>query len=210
VTNTVAVVPGFIGGSVAYREELSRQRENIIAVVPPALFGAVAGAFILLNTPESAFKVIVPFLIFGACMLLAYQDRVSAYFRRDVAMADVHPHWWAVRIGIFLIAIYGAYFGAGFGIIILAVFGVFLPDDIQRSNALKGIVSFCVNAVAAVYFAIFGHVAWEAAAVMAVATLIGGFFGVRLARKLSRQTLRRGVITYGLFAAAILFGRLFV
>src|SRR4051812_14112770 len=127
VTNTVAVVPGFLGGSVAYRQELSRQRTNIIAVVPPALLGALAGAAILLATPESAFKVIVPFLILAACTLLAYQDRVGAYFRKGINAADAKPRWWLVRISVFCTAIYGAYFGAAMGIIILAVFGVFLP-----------------------------------------------------------------------------------
>jgi hypothetical protein len=210
VTNTVAVVPGFIGGSFAYREEVKRQPQNIKLVVPSALLGSLTGSIILLSTPESAFEAVVPFLIYGACLVLAFQDRIGAYFRRGVAAEHARVEPWRLRIAIFLVTIYGGYFGAAMGIVVLAALGVFLPDDIQRSNALKGIIALVTNLLAAVYFAFFGGVAWEAAAVMAVATLFGGFAGARVAMKLSRNTLRFGIIGYGVIAATVLLARLFV
>jgi uncharacterized membrane protein YfcA len=210
VTNTVALVPGFLGGSIAYRDEVERQRYNISLVVPAALLGSLTGSIILLSTPESTFEAVVPFLIYGACFVLAFQDRIGAYFRRGVDADDAHIDVWRLRIAIYVVTIYGGYFGAALGIIVLAALGVFLPDNIQRSNALKGIIALVVNALAAVYFAVFGDVAWEAAAVMAVATLAGGFAGARLAMKLSRNTLRFGIITYGSVAATVLLGRLFL
>src|SRR5688572_14854360 len=125
VTNTVAVVPGFLGGSIAYRSEVSRQRDNIILVVPPALLGALTGSVILLATPESTFEHVVPFLIYAACFLLAYQDRVGAFFRRGTEADSAQVHRWSVRISIYFVTIYGGYFGAAMGIIVLAALGVF-------------------------------------------------------------------------------------
>jgi uncharacterized membrane protein YfcA len=210
VTNSVAVVPGFVGGSFAYRDEVKRQPGNVKLVVPPALLGALTGSIILLNTPESTFEAVVPFLIYGACLVLAFQDRISAYYRSGVNRDDAHVDPWRVRITIFLVTIYGGYFGAAMGIIVLAALGVFLPDDIQRSNALKGIIALVTNALAAAYFALFADVAWDAAAVMAVATLAGGFVGARVAMKLSKDMLRLGIVSYGVLAATVLLVRLFV
>jgi uncharacterized membrane protein YfcA len=164
----------------------------------------------LLSTPESAFEAIIPFLIYGACLVLAFQDRIGAHFRRGVQRDDAHTDTWRLRIAVFGVTIYGGYFGAAMGIIVMAVLGVFLPDDIQRSNALKGIIALVTNALAAAYFAVFGDVAWDAAGVMALATLLGGFAGARIAMKLSKDALRFGIISYGLVAATVLLARLFV
>jgi uncharacterized membrane protein YfcA len=210
VTNTVAVVPGFLGGSIAYRDEVRRQPANVKLVVPPALLGSLTGSIILLSTPESTFEAVVPFLIYGACFVLAYQDRISAFYRRGVTRDDAHVETWRLRIAIFCVTIYGGYFGAAMGIIVLAALGVFLPDDIQRSNALKGIVALVTNALAAAYFAVFANVAWDAAGVMAFATLVGGFVGARVAMRLSKDRLRLGIISYGVVAATVLLIRLFV
>ena len=111
---------------------------------------------------------------------------------------------------MYCVTIYGGYFGAAMGIIVMAALGVLLPDDIQRSNALKGIIALVTNALAAAYFALFADVAWDAAGVMAFATLVGGFAGARLAMKLSKGTLRFGIISYGSVAATVLLLRLFV
>jgi uncharacterized membrane protein YfcA len=210
VTNTVGVVPGFLGGSIAYRDEVGRQPENVKLVVPPALLGALTGSIILLSTPESTFEAVVPFLIYGACLVLAFQDRIGAFYRRGVNRDNAHVEKWRLRIAIYCVTIYGGYFGAAMGIIVLAALGVFLPDDIQRSNALKGIVALVTNALAAVYFALFADVAWDAAGVMAFATLAGGFVGARFAMKLSKDTLRLGIISYGVVAATVLLVRLFI
>jgi uncharacterized protein len=208
VTNTVAVFPGFLGSSFAYREELALQPQNIKTVLPPAILGAIVGSAILLSTPESTFSTLVPFLILGACGLLAFQGRIAQLVRRTIELGP-HPNaptpvLWVV---LFAITIYGAYFGAGMGIILLAALGLLLPDDMQHSNALRAVIALVVNGLAAGYFALFGNVAWEAAGIMAVATVIGGYAGGRLARRLETQTLRRAVIAYGTIAAVILLVR---
>jgi len=205
VTNTVAIWPGMVGGSWAYREELSRQRQTIAVILLPTLAGAITGAAILLSTPESTFEALVPFLILGACAVLALQDRIARAVFHEPHSGELTAVRRAVLSGtMFAIAIYGAYFGAAMGIIVLAVFGLLLPDDIQHSNALKGLFALFVNGVAAVSFAVFGDVAWEAAAVMAVATLVGGYLGVGVARRLERDRLRLVVIIYGSIAAVVL------
>jgi uncharacterized protein len=209
VTNTVAILPGYLGGSLAYRKELSIQRGNILTILPPTIVGAILGAALLLSTPQDAFDVIVPFLILGACLLLGFQDRLSKAFGTGEHSPDGARRKVLLQVGVLIAATYGSYFGAGLGIIVLAVLGLFMPDDIQRSNALKGIISFIVNLLGAVYFMIFADVAFDAAAVMAVAALSGGYGGARLARHLSRSLLKRFVITYGSIAAVVFFVRLF-
>src|SRR3954447_5675387 len=197
VTNTVAILPGYLGGSVAYRKELSIQRGNIKTVLAPTIVGAILGAALLLSTPESAFDVLVPFLIAGACLLLGVQDRLGKAFGTGENSPERGRRRFLLQGGVFVASTYGSYFGAGLGIIVLAVLGLFMPDDIQRSNALKGIISFIVNLLGASYFILFADVAFEAAAVMAVAALMGGYGGARVAKRLSRSLLKRFVIVYG-------------
>lgn len=208
VTNSVALWPGYVGGSYGYRSELSRQRERIVGLAVPSIAGALAGSIILLNTPESAFDRIVPFLIVFACALMAVQDQLGLWARKHRLTSREDGHIPAtLYVGVFVLAIYGAYFGAGLGILTLAVLGILLPDDIQHSNALKGLLSVVINFVAVVYFAAFGPVEWAPAAVMAVAALAGGYLGVGVARRLGKRWLRVSVIAYGLFVAAVLFVR---
>lgn len=202
VTNTVALWPGSIGGSIAYLPEINRQRETIKIIALPTIAGALLGSFLLIATSNQVFEVVVPFLILGACALLFFQPRITAFVASGVRIKSSGS--WPLRIGCFLASVYGGYFGAGLGIIVLAVFGVFLDEDIQHANALKGLVSVFVNGLASGYFAIFGDVVWEAAAVMAVASLIGGYLGAGLARKLPRDRLRMAAVTYGTIAALIL------
>jgi uncharacterized membrane protein YfcA len=207
VTNTIAIWPGTVGGSWAYRGEISRQRSTIISIAIPVVVGAVAGSALLLSTPESTFDWIVPFLIWGACILLFFQDPLTRVIASSRFNFDTVLGTWLLRIGVLGVAIYGGYFGAAMGIIMLALFGLLLPEDIQHANALKGLVAMTVNGLAAVYFAIFGDVAWEAAAIMMVAALAGGYLGVGFARRLRRERLRLVAVTYGSIAAAILMAR---
>lgn len=208
VTNTVALWPGYIGGSYGYRGELQRQRHRIVALTIPSVLGAIAGSVILLATSESFFDRIVPFLILFACALMAFQDRLGGWAQHHRLAAQpgdrVPP---VLHIAVFVLSIYGAYFGAGLGIITLAVLGILLPDDLQHSNALKGLLSALINFVAVVYFAVFGPVEWLPAAVMAVAALAGGYLGVGVARRLGKRWLRVSVIAYGVFVALVLLLR---
>lgn len=209
VTNTVALWPGYVGGSFGYRGELRRQRSRLIALAMPSVLGAIAGSIILLSTPQSAFDVVVPFLIVFACLLMAFQDNLARFATTHQLGSRGADHVPApLLIATFALAVYGAYFGAGLGILMLAFLGILLPDDIQRSNALKGMLSLLINAVAVVSFAAFGPVEWAPVAIMAVGAVLGGYFGVGVARRLGREWLRVAVITYGLVVAAVLFAQL--
>jgi uncharacterized membrane protein YfcA len=205
VTNTVALWPGTVGGSVAYRSELGRQRRRLLILLAPAVSGALLGSVILLATPGSAFDRIVPFLILFACGVMAFQDQLGAFAVHHRLGSRDADHVPLPLLGVtFIGAIYGAYFGAGLGIIMLAFLSILLPDDIQHSNALKGMLALIINAIGVLYFALFGPVRWTAAAVMAVGAVSGGYLGVGIARRLGRKWLRWAVIAYGLTAAIIL------
>jgi len=203
VTNTVALLPGYLGGSIGYRRELRGQRTRVLRLGAVSVAGAVLGAFLLLAGPAGVFEHLVPWLILGACGLLVAQPwigrRVAA---REAARAAGGPR----RLGELSLpliaaqlvsAVYGAYFGAGVGVIMLAVLGIFLVDSLQRINALKGLMSLVINAVAVVWFAVFGHVAWEPVAVMAPIAYAGGLVGVAVARRLDDRVLRVAVVCFG-------------
>jgi len=210
VTNTVALWPGYAGGSFGYREELRGQGRRLLQLAVPNVLGALAGAVILLVTPEAAFDAIVPFLILFACGLMLWQDRISRYteqHRATFAERGAMPP--SLLVSMFLLGVYGAYFGAALGIMTLALFVIFINDNIQRLNALKGMSSLIINAVAVGWFALFGPVEWAPAAVMAAGAVAGGYLGVGVARRLGREWLRVTVIGFGLIVAAVLFVRLF-
>ena len=208
VTNTVALWPGYAAGSVGYRTELGRQRTRLIALAAPSVLGALAGSVILLSTPQSAFDVIVPFLILFACALMAFQDRLASFAQAHRLASRGGGHVpLPLLASTFVLAIYGAYFGAGLGILTLAFLSILLPDDIQHSNALKGMLSLIINAIAVVYFALFGPVEWAPAILMAAGAMAGGYLGVGIARRLGRQWLRIVVIAYGLVVVVVLLVR---
>lgn len=209
VTNTVALWPGHVGGSIGYREELRGQRSRLAQLMVPNVLGALAGSVVLLGTPEEAFDVVVPFLIAFACLLMLAQDRVSAYTAHHRAAFEATGRMpLPLLAAMFLLGVYGAYFGAALGIMTIAVFTVLLADDIQRLNALKIVSSAIINATAVVWFAAFGPVEWAPAALMAGGAIAGGYLGVGVARRLGKRWLRATVIGYGLVVAVILFVRL--
>lgn len=211
VTNTVALWPGYLGGSLAYRGELRRQRRRVVLLSAPAVLGAVVGSAVLLSTPGRAFEAVVPFLVLFASGLMAFQERLAAFAQAHQLNSRSDDHVpWPLHAGMFVLAVYGAYFGAGLGILTMAALAILLPDDIQHSNALKGILSLIINAVAVVYFALFGPVEWGPAALMAGGALAGGYLGVGVARRLGPLWLRRAVIAFGLGVAAALFVRYYL
>jgi hypothetical protein len=207
VTNSVAITPGYLGGTVGYRRELAGQRRRILALGVTSAIGAVVGAFLLLVSSPALFERIVPWLIFLACGLLAAQPRLARLVRElrgdpdgraePAGRAGLDGHTAALLAAQFLAAAYGAYFGAGVGIMMLAILGIFVADTLQRLNALKGLLSLLVAVIAAVAFALFADVRWVAVAVMAVASLVGGQLGVVLARRLNDQVLRWLVVAFG-------------
>jgi uncharacterized protein len=207
VTNSVALTPGYFGGTLGYRRELAGQRRRILALGATSATGAVVGAVLLLVSSPELFEAIVPFLIFLACGLLTLQPRLARLVRarragdgdgdQASALETSDRHTVPLFATQFLAAVYGAYFGAGVGIMMLAILGIFLTDSLQRLNALKGLLSFLISVVAAVWFALFAEVGWVAVAVMAVASLLGGQLGVVLARRLDDQVLRWLVVAFG-------------
>jgi uncharacterized membrane protein YfcA len=201
VTNSIAVLPGYVGGSLAYRGELKGQRRRIRALATTSALGAAGGAALLLITPASVFEAVVPWLILAACALLAVQPRAAevAEHHRDRPAAGAVLH--AVLL---LAAIYGGYFGAGLGIMFIAILAVFLDDDIQRLNALKGLLSLVVAIIAAVGFVLFGPVAWSAALIIGATCLLGGWLGVGAVRRLPATALRWTIVVYGVLAAIVL------
>ncbi len=201
VTNAVALLPGYLGGSLAYRPELERQRARIRALAPTSALGAAAGTALLLVSPAALFEAIVPWLILAACALLALGPRAAAIARRH---HDRGGSTVALHAGLFVATLYGGYFGAGLGIVLLALLGALLPDDLQRLNALKGLLSLLVAGISAAGFALLGPVAWDAAVVVGVACLPGAVVGVRVARRLSPAVLRGVVIAFGVAVATVL------
>jgi uncharacterized protein len=200
VTNNVALLPGYVGGTLAYRDELSGQGPRARRLGATSAVGGLAGAVLLNVSPPGVFEAIVPFLILLSCALLVAQPAAS----RAVERRGYQAHPTLVHASVLFAAIYGGYFGAGVGIMLLAALGAFLPDDMQRLNALKGLLSLVISAVAVVSLALFGPVAWAAAAVMAVTSLAGGQLGVRVARRLSATALRWVVVAFGTVVAVVL------
>ena len=205
VTNKIALWPGSVSTVLAYRSELGENTSTLKLLLPPMLLGGIVGSILLLSTPTDVFDVIVPFLILGSCALLALQGQITAY-----ALKGKHPDDRWLRLGTFLVSAYGGYFGGGLGIVSLALFAVFLPNDLQVSNAIKGFLQMSVNGIAAVYFVFFGDVAWEAAGLMMVFSLVGGYGGAKVARKLPRKQLLIVAIGYGTIAGLYLLAKLFV
>lgn len=214
VTNTVALWPGYLGGALGGRHDIGRIRRELVVLVVVSVAGAVGGAVLLLNTPHSLFSVMVPWLILTGTLLFAVQPRVARWVKsRTKPTADgagenataTHTGGLGLRIGVLIASVYGAYFGAGLGVILLAVLGVFLPLPQRELNAAKNSLSLSVNTIALVAFALFGPVVWSAVPVMALASLAGGYIGSRAARRMPPALLRTLVIILGLVLTAKLF-----
>lgn len=205
VTNTTAVWPGYLGSVAAYRSELSEQRTRLRRLVPTGVAGGVGGSVLLLAADDAVFDAVVPFLVLAGSVLLALQPRIAAF----VVERATSTRGAAVQLhgAVFLASVYGAYFGGGLGVILLAVLGIYVADHLQRINALKSAISLLVNTVALVAFALFGPVDWLSVALVAPASLAGGYVGARFARRLSPAALRSVVVVFGVVVAVWLFLR---
>lgn len=206
VTNTVAVWPGYLGSTAGYRSELAGQRTRVIALTPTSVVGAGAGVAALLLAPPSLFRIIVPYLILLSCLLLAVQPRLASWVSRLPGAKGGHRS--ALLHGATLAAgAYGAYFGGGLGVMLLGVLALFLADALQRLNALKSLLSLVINTVALVAFVIFAPVAWLAVAIIAPTSLIGGYAGARVVRRLDARILRGVVVVFGVAVGAYLLAK---
>jgi uncharacterized membrane protein YfcA len=201
-TSSVGLVAGYAGGSVAYRRELVGQRDRGRGLVIAGVVGGIVGAVLLLVTPGDSFRSVVPYLVLLACALLAVQPQLA---KALAARGTASEHaGWEVQLAIGVGAIYGSYFGAGLGVIMLAVLGLLVADDLQRLNALKGVLSLVINLVGALIFIVTGHVAWLAALLLSVGAVLGATVGVGLARTLPAVAVRAFVVVGGVGVAIAL------
>jgi uncharacterized protein len=207
VTNTVALCPGYFGGTMAQWNDLRGQKSRLWLIVPASVLGGVLGGFLLLQTGEKLFKDLVPYLILLASGLLAIQDPVRAWLMRRMGEGHGSRLEKLTWLPVGLASIYGGYFGAGLSVIVLSALGLTLEDTLTRLNALKQAIAFSVNVAAAIFFLFSGQVLWSAALVMALGALIGGMLGGKLAGKIKPSTLRWTVVTIGVIVAIIYFVR---
>jgi uncharacterized protein len=204
ITNTVALCPGYFGAAFAQRHELAGQGRRAALLLPVGALAGMAGALLLLATGERAFAVAVPFLLLVAALLLGAQDRVR---RRLLARTSPRAEAWAA-LPIAFAAIYGGYFGAGMGVMIVAALGIVLADGLRRVNALKQCISLVVNLTAAGVFVGSGRVDWPIAGAMAVGALAGGLIGGKLLSRLPTRPLRWLIVTLSVALAVVYFVRL--
>lgn len=204
-TSTVALWPGSLAGLYGFRRELKGGRRWLLLFGAPSLAGGVVGAALLLRTPSETFARLIPFLLLFATILIALQEPASRRLRRDDADETENPTraWQAGAIVFqFLVGVYGGYFGAGIGILMLAALGLLGFHDIHRMNGLKNFLAICINGVAALYFTLSGAVIWTDVLVMTTAAIAGGYTGARLAYRLGRRFVRAFVIAIGLAMSA--------
>ena len=199
-TNTVAIWPGTLSSAWAYRGFISKERRRAAILAVPSLVGGLAGSYLLLHTTEGTFRAVVPWLIIFACALLALQGPVSRLVAgtADGRTDDVPVALWVAQL---LISVYGGYFGAGIGILMLATMAIFIPHGIQAANGLKVLFSMLINGISLVYFLLAGAVRYREAGLMMVAALVGGWAGAHLAQRLPATLMRVLVIGYGLVIA---------
>jgi uncharacterized protein len=206
-TNTVALWPGSLAGVFGFRKELGKVQRWLLLLFIPSLLGGGLGAWLLLRTSEKTFVRIVPLLILVATLLLAAQEVIT---RRLGLIARAHERptaGWVTFVFTFQFAvgIYGGYFGAGMGILMLAALGFIGLTDMHQMNGLKNLLAICINGVAAIYFAMTGSIRWGDGLIMAVASIIGGYMGARLAQRLGRRFVRAAVVVIGLVMTVALF-----
>jgi uncharacterized membrane protein YfcA len=194
VSNTIGLVPGSISGAIGYRRELAGQLRRVLLLVPAAVAGGVAGAVLLLAVP-GAFRAVVPVLILFAVALVLVQPRIARW-RAARGHVAVHPGP-TLQVGVFLTAVYGGYFGAAQGVILLALLGITLDDDLQRLNGVKNVIAAVVNAVAALYFLARADVAWSAVLILVVSSSVGGQVGAVFGRRIPAQVLRIAIVLVG-------------
>ena len=203
VTNTVALCPGYFGGTLAQWNDLKGQKSRLWLIVPASIVGGLLGGWLLLQTGEKLFRDLVPYLILLASGLLAIQDPVRAWLTRRMAAGQGSQLEKITWLPVTLASVYGGYFGAGLSVIVLSSLGLTLEDTLTRLNALKQAVAFSVNIAAAIYFLFSGQVFWSAALVMAIGALAGGWLGGKLAGKIKPSTLRWTVVTIGVIVSII-------
>jgi uncharacterized protein len=203
-TNTVALWPGVVSSSVAYRKTLHKLRDRLLRFGAVSLIGGGVGAWLLLNTPESTFERLIPFLLLLATAIFATSPRINAWLRSQ----NRHPlenNIPAQMVLQFVIGIYGGYFGGGIGIMMLALLAISGMDDLNEANALKLVLNTLINGVAIIIFVVAGQIVWAAAGVMIVGAVLGGYGGALAAQRVDQKYVRRFVVTVGALLSVYFF-----
>ncbi len=206
VSNTLGLVPGSVAGAIGYRKELADQGGRLLRLGSASVLGGVLGAVLLLVLPPGAFETIVPILIVLALALVIAQPWLARKLsERD---GDRHVHGGlALLFGVFATGVYGGYFGAAQGVILLGLMGILMQETLQRINAVKNVLAAAVNLVSGLIFVFVADVAWLAVALIAVGSVVGGLIGAKVGRKLSPTVLRAVIVVVGLAAIAQLLTR---
>jgi hypothetical protein len=211
VTSTIALWPGSIGGFWGHRQDLAGTKEFALRLMPVSLLGGALGAWLMLVTPQKVFDQLVPWLILAATVLLAANDPVNKVLKK-MGSHNRTPGWWVgAMIFQFIVGIYGGYFGAGIGILMLAALSLLGLTDIHQMNGLKNLLALCINGIAIFAFLGMellrhpGNVQWTLVGLMAVAAGLGGLFGSHMAHRVGRTAVRYGVITIGFALTAWYF-----
>ncbi len=204
-TNTVAIWPGSLGGMWGYREELERTERRFLLMIAPSLIGGILGAALLEWTPPGVFAKLVPYLVLLATALFMAQEPIQRWLRRGNPSGPAVAHGAGAMIFQFFVALYGGYFGAGIGILMLAALGLMGLTEMNEMNALKNLFALCINGIASVYFVVAGMVYWPYVLLMAAGAIAGGYGSAGIARRLGSKVVRRIVIGIGFGMAISLF-----
>ncbi|HEX8180918.1 MAG TPA: sulfite exporter TauE/SafE family protein [Pyrinomonadaceae bacterium] len=207
-TSTVALWPGLLGGLYGFRREMAENRPLLLRLGLTSVAGGAVGAALLIMTPSPTFARLVPFLILFATILFMAQEPITRLLHLSPVPTEAKRGWWTGAIIFqFCSAVYGGYFGAGNGILMLAAMGLLGINDIHRANGLKNYLGLCLNSIAVLSFALTGLVAWRVALVMALASIAGGYYGASAARRVGRATMRRVVVLIGFTLGCIMLWR---
>jgi uncharacterized membrane protein YfcA len=204
VTNTVGLVPGSVSGAIGYRPELAGQRRRCLTFGTCSALGSLTGGLLLLRLPGTVFAAVVPVLILLSCALIALQPRLK---RPSGSGPPGRRRLAGGLLGVYLAGVYGGYFGAAQGVILVGLLGLVVDDGLQRINALKNVLAAVVNGTAAVLFICVTHIAWLPAALLAAGSVAGALIGARVGRRIPDTALRATIVVVGTAVAIILFLR---
>ena len=208
-TSTVAIWPGSLGGVWGYRHDLPGLPRSTYSLIVPGVLGGIVGAILLVMTPTAVFDRLIPLLIMFATLLFMLQEPVQRAIK-TTGKAHAGSKGWLIGAMLFqfLVSVYGGYFGAGMGILMLAAFGIMGLTDIHQMNGLKNLLGLSINGIAALYFIWQGMVSWPYVIVMAIAATLGAVWGAGMARRIGPRGVRRIVIVVGFTMAISLLFRL--
>lgn len=206
ITNTLALCPGYFGGIIAQRKEFKTQKNRLWQIIPLSILGGLIGGFLLVHSDEQSFRILIPYLILFATLLLVLQVPIKRWIQYR---SDTHSPPSSVQYGgfllLFLSSVYGGYFGAGVSVIVIAVLGLLYDDSLASLNILKLAISFSVNVTAAVFFIFSGTIEWLIVLVMSVGSILGGLLGGTLVEKINPDLFRWVIICVGLLLSGAYF-----